>query len=118
MKGQKESRSKVAEARATYVDGLAASLHESISDMFALGMVDQATMRKFDEACLTPVPEFDSEAVHELRVKEQVSQAVLARHLGVAVNTVGQWERGERKPTGAAAKMLALIERHGLAYVR
>lgn len=105
-------------AELTYVDGLAASLHETMADMFALRMIDRETMREFDLGCLTPVRTFDGEQVKALREREQVSQAVLSHYLGVAVNTVGQWERGERKPAGAAAKMLALIERHGIVYVR
>jgi len=106
------------EAELTYVDGLAASMHETMADMFALGMVGRETMREFDKECLTPVRTFNAEEVKALREREHVSQAVLSHYLGVAVNTVGQWERGERKPTGAAAKMLALVERHGIAYLR
>ena len=47
-----------------------------------------------------------------------VSQAVLAGFLNVAVNTVSQWERGERRPTGAALKLLHVDKSKGLDAVR
>jgi len=102
----------------TYVSPLAASMHESMSDLYELGFVDEKTMRKFDASCLTPVREYDGEAIKGLRVREKFSQSVLARYLGVSLNAVGQWERGERKASGAAAKLLALIDRHGLEHIR
>jgi putative transcriptional regulator len=102
----------------TYVDSLAASMHETVEDLLDLGLVDKTTMRRFDESCLTAVPDLDGEQIKALRAREEVSQAVLARYLGVSLNAVGQWERGERKATGAAAKLLALVERHGLGYIR
>ena len=55
-----------------------------------------------------------------MKVREQtgVSQAVLAGFLNVAVNTVSQWERGERRPTGAALKLLHVVRTKGLDAVR
>lgn len=78
----------------------------------------KATVRGFDSSTLTPVAVFTPEAVKELREREGASQALMARHLGVAVQTVGQWERGQRKPEGPAAKLLSLVQAHGLQYIR
>jgi putative transcriptional regulator len=47
-----------------------------------------------------------------------MSQAVLAGFLNVAVNTISQWERGERKPTGAALKLLHVVKRNGIEALR
>ena len=47
-----------------------------------------------------------------------VSQAVLAGFLSVAVNTFSQWERCERRPTGAALKLLHVVRSKGLELVR
>jgi putative transcriptional regulator len=49
-----------------------------------------------------------------VREKAGVSQAVLAAFLNVAVNTISQWERGERHPTGAALKLLHVVKRNGI----
>lgn len=78
----------------------------------------KATVRGFDDSTLTPVSEFSPDAVKRLREREGASQALMAKHLGVAVQTVGQWERGQRKPEGPAAKLLALVQAHGLQYIK
>jgi putative transcriptional regulator len=49
-----------------------------------------------------------------LRERTGVSQAVLAGFMNVAVNTVSQWERGKRQPTGAALKLLRVVRQNGL----
>lgn len=93
--------------------------HEIVSDLFEMGMVDVATMRRFDESCLTPVAtEISPEELKEIRTREKASQAVFARHLNVATATVSQWERGERRPEGPALKLIELVRAHGLAYIR
>ena len=52
--------------------------------------------------------------VAALREREGVSQAVMARHLNVAVKLVGEWERGEKRPSGPSLKLLALVKAKGL----
>lgn len=46
------------------------------------------------------------------RVREQLgaSQSVLARFLGVNVNTVRSWEQGKRSPQAIACRFLSEIE--------
>jgi len=75
-------------------------------------------LRHFDSDSIAPIEAFTPQAVRELREREGASQAVFAQHLGVAVNTLGQWERGQRKPEGPAAKLLTLVKAHGLLYIR
>ena len=58
--------------------------------------------------------EASAKEVAALREREGVSQAVLARHLNVAVKLVGEWERGEKCPSGPSLKLLALIKAKGL----
>ena len=94
------------------------SVHEGVADLYRLGLVDKATMREFDETCLTPVAPFSPEDVRALRERENASQAVLARHLNVTVSSVGQWERGEKRPAGAALKLLSLVKAKGLDAIR
>jgi putative transcriptional regulator len=91
-----------------------AAVHEMMSDLHQAGLVDKATMRRFDASCLTPVPTMSPQSILRLRRREHASQAVLARYLNVSKNCVSQWERGEKRPTGAAAKLLALANAKGL----
>ena len=46
-----------------------------------------------------------------------MSQTVFAYYLNVTPNLVSKWERGEKKPSGPALKLLSLVERHGIAAV-
>jgi len=72
----------------------------------------------FDSSVITPTPAISPEHIKEIRELVGASQSVLAMHLGVATSTLSQWERGARKPDGPALRLLSLIERHGLGYVR
>lgn len=91
------------------------TIHRSIAGLHRIGVVDDATMRRFDVGCSTE--EFSPTDLKALREREGASQADLARHLGVAPATVGQWERGQRRPSGAAAKLLSLVKANGLRYI-
>lgn len=102
----------------TYKSDILQSVHEGIADLYESGLIDRTTMRRFDARCLTPADPMTGEEIAALRARERVSQSVFARILGVSMNTVGQWERGERKATGAALKLLSLAKAHGLDYVR
>ena len=100
-------------ARAYKSEALAA-VHESMSDLRKIGMIDAKTMRGFDQACLTPVLDLTPASIRRIRAKAAVSQAVFAAHLNVTVGVVSKWERGEKQPRGPAAKLLTLAARRGL----
>ena len=55
--------------------------------------------------------------IKQIRESFQVSQAVFARLLNVSVSTVQKWEIGQKKPTGAALKLLQLVKKLGLEVV-
>lgn len=93
------------------------TVHRIIAEMHEVGIADKTTMRKFDELCLTPIASFQPSEIRDLRVREGLSQAVLAKVLNVTVSTVGQWERGEKKPSGAALKLLSLLHVKGVSAV-
>ncbi|WP_130472469.1 helix-turn-helix domain-containing protein [Candidatus Magnetaquicoccus inordinatus] len=50
--------------------------------------------------------------VKEIRNKMALSQSSFAGILGVSVRTVQEWEQGRRKPSGPAASLLRIAERH------
>jgi putative transcriptional regulator len=85
-----------------------------MQDAHDIGIVDKKTMREFDASCLTEVRNLSAGDIAALREREGVSQAVLARHLNVAVKLVGEWERGEKCPSGPSLKLLTLIAAKGL----
>ena len=98
----------------TYKSKILASVHEAMADAHEVGIVDKKTMREFDAACLTTVEKLSAKEIVALREREGVSQAVLAHHLNVAVKLVGEWERGEKRPSGPSLKLLALVQAKGL----
>jgi putative transcriptional regulator len=97
-----------------YKSKILAAVHEAMQDAHEVGLVDKRTMREFDVSCLTQVDTMTPAQMIALREREGVSQAVLARHLNVAVKLVGEWERGEKRPSGPSLKLLALVKAKGL----
>ncbi len=63
---------------------------------------------------VTLVRELAPAGSRALRLCENASQAVFARHRWVTPGLVGQWERGEKRPGGASRKLLTLVETNGL----
>ena len=94
-----------------------AAAHEAALGLAEAGLMSKRTMRKFDEMCLTPVRDMTPDDIRALRLREQASQAVFARHLNVTTGLVSQWERGEKRPRGAALKLLTLVAKNGLGAV-
>ena len=97
-----------------YKSKILAAVHEAMQDAHDVGVLDKKTMREFDASCLTEVEKLSPKDVVALREREGVSQAVMARYLNVAVKLVGEWERGEKRPSGPSLKLLALVKAKGL----
>jgi putative transcriptional regulator len=94
-----------------------AAIHETMEALRDIGAIDKQTMRRFDDACLTPVRPLTPEEIRAIREKEHVSQTVFANYLNVTSSLVSKWERGEKRPSGASLKLLTLVEKNGLAAV-
>ena len=100
-----------------YTSDVSASIHELAGDLYEVGIIDKATMRHFDESCLTTVHAFSADEIRRLRVREKVSQTVFAAYLNVSKDSVSQWERGQKQPAGPALKLLSLVDQKGLAAI-
>jgi putative transcriptional regulator len=90
------------------------SLHSLVQGMFNVGGIDKKTMRQFDDLCLPKVPAYDPFTIVQIRKKAKVSQNLLAAYLNTSASTVQKWETGAKKPSGPAAKLLQIIEKHGI----
>ena len=108
LKGKARMRSEIVEAMR--------GLHKigAVSD----AELEKTTLRMLGRDALPKVADLSPSEIVEVRERAGVSQAVLAGFLNVAVNTVSQWERGERKPTGAALKLLHVVKRSGIEALR
>ncbi|MCJ2060889.1 DNA-binding transcriptional regulator [Methylobacterium sp. J-048] len=101
-------------AKKTYRSDALQSLHAAVTDSYAVGAIDKATMRRFDVACLTPVEPLAPEAIRQIRETAKMSQAIFALALNVTTSLVSQWERGEKKPSGPSLKLLSLAANKGI----
>ncbi len=91
-----------------------AAIHETAESLARIKAIDKQTMREFDETCLASIEPLTPEQIKAIRERERVSQPVFARYLNVSKNLVSDWERGKKKPSGAALKLLSLVEKRGL----
>ncbi|MFH1158560.1 MAG: DNA-binding transcriptional regulator [Pseudomonadota bacterium] len=100
-----------------YKSDAMAALHESMEALHEIDVIDKQTMRRFDEACLTPVKAMTPKAIRAIRERERVSQSVFAHYLNVTSSVVSKWERGEKHPAGPSLKLLSLVEKNGLSAI-
>ena len=94
------------------------AIHSSVSALYKVGAIDKATMRSFDESCLTVPPAIEPDEIKALREKNHVSQPVFARYLNTSESTVQKWESGAKRPSGMALKLLFVVDKHGLEVLR
>lgn len=90
------------------------TVHETARDLRKAGVMRPTTLREFDALCLPPVKRLGPADIRRLRRRLALSQAVFAAYLNVGKTTVQQWEQGLKTPSGAALKLLDLVERKGL----
>lgn len=90
------------------------AIHCSVAGMFRSGTVDKATMRHFDQTCLSVPEDLNPLQIKALRESNQVSQPVFARYLNTSESTVEKWETGVKRPSGMALKLLSIVQKHGI----
>ena len=93
---------------------LSEAIHSSASALFRVGAIDKATMREFDESCLSVPAPMAPRRIKRIRESQRVSQPVFARYLNTSESTVEKWESGAKRPSGMALKLLDIVEKHGL----
>lgn len=91
------------------------TLHETAKGLHQAGVMDKQTMRKFDALCLEPVKQYTKKEIKYIRERQKASQTVFASYLNTAPSTIRSWEQGEKKPSGAALKLLNIVDKKGLA---
>jgi putative transcriptional regulator len=94
-----------------------AAIHEGMESLYKVGAIDKKTMRRFDESCLMPVYPLTPEEIRAIREKEHVSQSVFSHYLNVTTGVISQWERGVKRPSGTALKLLLIVAKKGLSAI-
>jgi len=95
---------------------------ETAKDMHVLGIMDDAayakiTMRDIGKVETAPIAPLTCDEIRSLREQAHMSQAVFAQVLNLTVGYVSQLERGTKRPTGAALKLLNVIRSKGIEAV-
>ena len=80
--------------------------------------MQQVTLRMLGRDALPKVPPMSAAEIVKVRERAGVSQAVFGGFLNVETQTVSMWERGARRPTGTALKLLHVVKAKGLEALR
>lgn len=91
------------------------AIHSAADALHKVGAISKSTMRDFDASCLSVPEPLEPKQIKKLRERAHVSQPVFARYLNTSESTVEKWETGAKRPSGPALKLLAVVQKHGLA---
>ncbi len=72
----------------------------------------KVTLRMTEVSLPDPAPEVTPEEIAAARQFLNVSQPVFARLLNVPTVTAVSWEKGRRRPSGAALRLLQIARKH------
>lgn len=59
---------------------------------------------------IVPVKQYKASEVQDIRKKTGMSQKIFASYIGVSPKTVEAWEAGTNHPSGAASRLLNMME--------
>lgn len=105
--------------KTTANDRVLRELLETAADLSAYGLVSKTDMARMQALCATP-PDYPPQRVVAIRTNvARMSQQVFASVLNVSVSTVQKWESpsADKHPSGAAAKLLQIVETKGIEAV-
>ena len=86
-------------------EGIMTGLAEAIEDARAK---DKKLKRRV--VTIVPVKEYEASEIKAIRNSTGLSQKLFAGYMGVSDKTVEAWESGKNKPSGAASRLLAMME--------
>lgn len=66
---------------------------------------------------IAPARQFSGDEVRAIRMKNRLTQAILAKYLCVSQKTVEAWESGRNRPNGPSSRLLELLDRQAVMLV-
>ena len=66
---------------------------------------------------ISPARKFSGDDVRSIRLKNNLTQSVLAKYLCVSKKTIEAWESGRNTPNGPSSRLLELLDRQAIAIV-
>ncbi|WP_334109155.1 NadS family protein [Methylobacillus sp.] len=92
-------------------------MDKSVFDDLQQSLKEAVTIRR-KELALSKITEIHAPDAKAIRDKVGLSQTEFAQLIGVKVATLRNWEQNRRKPTGAAAALLTIVEKEPAAALR
>ncbi len=86
-------------------ESIMAGLNEALEDARS-----DAPILKRNKVTVEPVKVFEADEVKKIRKSTGMSQKTFASYMGVSDKTVEAWEAGTNHPSGAASRLLSMIE--------
>ena len=87
-------------------ESIMAGLNEALED----AQSEKPILRK-NKVTVEPVKVFDAAEVKKIRNSTGMSQKIFASYMGVSDKAVEAWEAGTNHPSGAASRLLSMIEK-------
>jgi putative transcriptional regulator len=97
-------------ARRAVEDDVLATAHGLAAALHRVGAMDEPGMRDIDRLCLPPRPDDSGADVQRIRAATRLSQPIFVRLLGVEKSAVAQRERGAKRPSGPALRLLEVLD--------
>lgn len=86
-------------------ESIMTGLTEAVEDARGVGR-----KLKRQDVSIAPVKEYDAEQIKKIRRSIGMSQSLFAAYMGVSGKTVEAWEAGINRPSGAASRLLNMME--------
>jgi putative transcriptional regulator len=86
-------------------DSIITGLNEALEDAQS-----EKPILKRNKVTVEPIKVFDAEEVRKIRNSTGLSQKIFASYMGVSDKTVEAWEAGTNHPSGAASRLLQMME--------
>ena len=87
-------------------ESIMAGLNEALADAQS-----EKPILKRQKVFVEPVKVFEADEVKKIRNSTGMSQKIFASYMGVSDKTVEAWEAGTNHPSGAASRLLSMIEK-------
>ena len=90
------------------------SVYESIMTGLNEALDDAKSAKKVlkrHKVIVEPVKVYEADEVKKIRNSTGMSQKIFASYMGVSDKTVEAWEAGTNHPSGAASRLLSMIEK-------
>lgn len=98
----------------TQTNRLLGEMRETTAGLHRAGVISARRMNEYEALRSLEVEEISPQQIKALRLREHLSQAVLAAVLNVSTSALQKWESGDNKPNGSSLRLLNIIEKKGL----